>query len=205
VEVADARSTGRGSASARTLMSGSRTARWSRSSSKPNSCERYLPPGRTSSNAGLPSTSGRKDREYRDLGQPRIHVSPYRLGTTMLGAMGSPDHDDSIRIIGQRRSLRPPANCAWSSPGPRAMNNSTICSSASTSASTTRSDPNRRNRPTRHEGTVPNEGSSSLSPSDTGLQPAISSVALNRRSLRRKALHPKDARRRRYLRGPDDP
>ena len=37
---------------------------------------------------------------YRTLGRTGIKVSPYALGTLMLGAsMGNPDHDDSIRII----------------------------------------------------------------------------------------------------------
>jgi aryl-alcohol dehydrogenase-like predicted oxidoreductase len=37
---------------------------------------------------------------YRTLGRTGIKVSPYALGTLMLGAsIGNPDHDDSIRII----------------------------------------------------------------------------------------------------------
>jgi aryl-alcohol dehydrogenase-like predicted oxidoreductase len=36
---------------------------------------------------------------YRSLGRTGIEVSPYCLGAMMLGAMGNPDHDDSIRII----------------------------------------------------------------------------------------------------------
>ena len=37
---------------------------------------------------------------YRTLGRTGIKVSPYALGTLMLGAdVGNPDHDDSIRII----------------------------------------------------------------------------------------------------------
>jgi aryl-alcohol dehydrogenase-like predicted oxidoreductase len=39
---------------------------------------------------------------YRNLGRTGIRVSPYALGTMMLGApaqFGNPDHDDSIRII----------------------------------------------------------------------------------------------------------
>src|SRR3981081_2712623 len=36
---------------------------------------------------------------YRTLGRTGIEVSPYCLGTMMFGAMGNPDHDDSIRII----------------------------------------------------------------------------------------------------------
>jgi aryl-alcohol dehydrogenase-like predicted oxidoreductase len=41
--------------------------------------------------------------KYRTLGRTGIEVSPYCLGTMMFGAMGNPDHDDSIRII--RRAL----------------------------------------------------------------------------------------------------
>jgi aryl-alcohol dehydrogenase-like predicted oxidoreductase len=37
--------------------------------------------------------------KYRTLGRTGISVSPYALGTMMFGAMGNPDHDDSIRII----------------------------------------------------------------------------------------------------------
>ncbi|MEE6309187.1 aldo/keto reductase [Plantactinospora veratri] len=37
--------------------------------------------------------------KYRSLGRTGIQVSPYALGTMMFGAMGNPDHDDSIRII----------------------------------------------------------------------------------------------------------
>ena len=33
------------------------------------------------------------------LGRTGIEVSPYCLGAMMFGAMGNPDHDDSIRII----------------------------------------------------------------------------------------------------------
>jgi aryl-alcohol dehydrogenase-like predicted oxidoreductase len=37
---------------------------------------------------------------YRTLGRTGIRVSPYALGTLMLGAsIGNPDHEDSIRII----------------------------------------------------------------------------------------------------------
>ena len=36
---------------------------------------------------------------YRTLGRTGIKVSPYALGAMMFGAMGNPDHDDSIRII----------------------------------------------------------------------------------------------------------
>jgi aryl-alcohol dehydrogenase-like predicted oxidoreductase len=37
--------------------------------------------------------------KYRTLGRTGIQVSPYCLGTMMFGAMGNPDHGDSIRII----------------------------------------------------------------------------------------------------------
>ncbi|GAB2648372.1 aldo/keto reductase [Kribbella swartbergensis] len=37
--------------------------------------------------------------KYRTLGRTGIQVSPYSLGTMMFGAMGNPDHDESIRII----------------------------------------------------------------------------------------------------------
>ncbi|HEY4024075.1 MAG TPA: aldo/keto reductase [Pseudonocardiaceae bacterium] len=37
--------------------------------------------------------------KYRALGGTGIQVSPYALGTMMFGAMGNPDHDDSIRIV----------------------------------------------------------------------------------------------------------
>ena len=37
--------------------------------------------------------------KYRTLGRTGIEVSPYCLGAMMFGAMGNPDHDDSIRII----------------------------------------------------------------------------------------------------------
>jgi aryl-alcohol dehydrogenase-like predicted oxidoreductase len=36
---------------------------------------------------------------YRTLGRTGIRISPYALGAMMFGAMGNPDHDDSIRII----------------------------------------------------------------------------------------------------------
>jgi aryl-alcohol dehydrogenase-like predicted oxidoreductase len=36
---------------------------------------------------------------YRPLGRTGIRVSPYCLGAMMFGAIGNPDHDDSIRII----------------------------------------------------------------------------------------------------------
>ncbi|TVT60874.1 aldo/keto reductase [Amycolatopsis rhizosphaerae] len=37
--------------------------------------------------------------QYRTLGRTGIKVSPYCLGAMMFGAIGNPDHDDSIRII----------------------------------------------------------------------------------------------------------
>ncbi|WP_193044849.1 aldo/keto reductase [Mycolicibacterium baixiangningiae] len=38
--------------------------------------------------------------QYRTLGRTGIKVSPYALGTLMLGAsIGNPDHDDSVRIV----------------------------------------------------------------------------------------------------------
>lgn len=37
--------------------------------------------------------------QYRTLGRTGIKVTPYALGAMMFGAMGNPDHDDSIRII----------------------------------------------------------------------------------------------------------
>ncbi|HXT87781.1 MAG TPA: aldo/keto reductase [Trebonia sp.] len=37
--------------------------------------------------------------KYRSLGRTGIKVSPYALGAMMFGAVGNPDHDDSIRII----------------------------------------------------------------------------------------------------------
>src|ERR1700710_2653072 len=37
--------------------------------------------------------------KYRTLGRTGIEVSPYCLGAMMFGAMGNPDHDDSIWII----------------------------------------------------------------------------------------------------------
>ncbi len=36
---------------------------------------------------------------YRTLGRTGIKVSPYALGAMMLGRIGNPDHDDSVRII----------------------------------------------------------------------------------------------------------
>jgi aryl-alcohol dehydrogenase-like predicted oxidoreductase len=51
----------------------------------------------------MPSTaldlSRRNRMQYRTLGRTGIKVSPYALGAMMFGAMGNPDHDDSIRII----------------------------------------------------------------------------------------------------------
>ncbi len=37
--------------------------------------------------------------DYRGLGATGIKVSPLTLGTMMFGAIGNPDHDDSIRVI----------------------------------------------------------------------------------------------------------
>jgi aryl-alcohol dehydrogenase-like predicted oxidoreductase len=37
--------------------------------------------------------------QYRALGRTGIKVSPYALGAMMFGAIGNPDHEDSIRII----------------------------------------------------------------------------------------------------------
>jgi aryl-alcohol dehydrogenase-like predicted oxidoreductase len=39
--------------------------------------------------------------QYRTLGRTGIKVSAYALGAMMFGAMGNPDHDDSIRMIHQ--------------------------------------------------------------------------------------------------------
>jgi aryl-alcohol dehydrogenase-like predicted oxidoreductase len=36
---------------------------------------------------------------YRSLGRTGIKVSPYALGAMMFGAIGNPNHDESIRII----------------------------------------------------------------------------------------------------------
>ncbi|MFZ0903173.1 MAG: aldo/keto reductase [Mycobacterium sp.] len=36
---------------------------------------------------------------YRTLGRTGIRVSPYALGAMMFGAIGNPDHDESIRMI----------------------------------------------------------------------------------------------------------
>ena len=36
---------------------------------------------------------------YSTLGRTGIKVSPYALGAMMFGAIGNPDHDDSVRII----------------------------------------------------------------------------------------------------------
>ncbi|MDX6394935.1 MAG: hypothetical protein QOJ73_5998 [Streptosporangiaceae bacterium] len=40
-----------------------------------------------------------RSMKYRTLGRTGIEVSPYCLGAMMLGTMGNPDHDHSIRII----------------------------------------------------------------------------------------------------------
>ncbi|GLZ56065.1 aldo/keto reductase [Actinomycetospora sp. NBRC 106378] len=37
--------------------------------------------------------------QYRTLGRTGIKVSPYCLGAMMFGAMGNPDHDESVRIV----------------------------------------------------------------------------------------------------------
>ncbi|MFI7613640.1 aldo/keto reductase [Nonomuraea terrae] len=37
--------------------------------------------------------------QYRTLGRTGIKVSPYALGAMMFGAVGNPDHDDSIKIV----------------------------------------------------------------------------------------------------------
>lgn len=37
--------------------------------------------------------------KYRTLGRTRIKVSAYALRAMMIGAVGNPDHDDSICII----------------------------------------------------------------------------------------------------------
>lgn len=37
--------------------------------------------------------------QYRNLGRTGIKVSPYAFGAMMFGAVGNPDHDDSIKII----------------------------------------------------------------------------------------------------------
>ena len=39
--------------------------------------------------------------KYRTLGRTGIKVSPYCLGAMMFGAIGNPDHEDSVRIIHQ--------------------------------------------------------------------------------------------------------
>ena len=46
--------------------------------------------------------------EYRNLGSTGLKVSPLTLGTMMFGAIGNPDHEDSIRII--HRALDPGIN-----------------------------------------------------------------------------------------------
>jgi len=37
--------------------------------------------------------------QYRTFGKTGIQVSPYALGAMMFGAVGNPDHEDSVRII----------------------------------------------------------------------------------------------------------
>ena len=37
--------------------------------------------------------------QYRNLGRTGIKVSPYALGAMMFGAVGNPDHDESVKII----------------------------------------------------------------------------------------------------------
>jgi aryl-alcohol dehydrogenase-like predicted oxidoreductase len=37
--------------------------------------------------------------QYRTLGRTGIKVSPYALGAMMFGAVGNPDHDESVKII----------------------------------------------------------------------------------------------------------
>ncbi|MFI2485714.1 aldo/keto reductase [Promicromonospora kroppenstedtii] len=37
--------------------------------------------------------------QYRNLGRTGIKVSPYALGAMMFGAIGNPDHDESVKII----------------------------------------------------------------------------------------------------------
>src|ERR1700722_17650461 len=37
--------------------------------------------------------------QYRTFGKTGIKVSPYALGAMMFGAVGNPDHEDSVRII----------------------------------------------------------------------------------------------------------
>lgn len=37
--------------------------------------------------------------QYRTFGRTGIKVSPYALGAMMFGAVGNPDHEDSIRIV----------------------------------------------------------------------------------------------------------
>src|ERR1700744_4998861 len=39
--------------------------------------------------------------QYRTFGETGIKVSPYALGAMMFGAVGNPDHEDSVRIIHQ--------------------------------------------------------------------------------------------------------
>lgn len=37
--------------------------------------------------------------EYRPLGRTGIQVSPFALGAMMFGALGNPDHEDSVKIV----------------------------------------------------------------------------------------------------------
>ena len=46
--------------------------------------------------------------EYRTLGGTGVKVSPHCLGAMMFGAVGNPDHEDSVRII--HRALDPGIN-----------------------------------------------------------------------------------------------
>src|SRR3954452_9904494 len=50
---------------------------------------RALPPGRGT----------RPGMEHRNLGTTGVQVSPLCLGAMMFGAWGTPDHDESVRII----------------------------------------------------------------------------------------------------------
>lgn len=49
--------------------------------------------------ADLPRSTGSARPAIPSAGRTGIQVSPYALGAMMFGAMGNPDHDDSIRII----------------------------------------------------------------------------------------------------------
>src|SRR4029079_10204509 len=46
-----------------------------------------------------PSGGSVRRMEMRQLGRTGVSVSPLCLGAMMFGAIGNPDHDDSIRII----------------------------------------------------------------------------------------------------------